>query len=58
MEGILIIGALWVSWWVGHRMGENMIYNTRIKNEDGSSQWLVPRHLVPEKSRIEVDGHY
>jgi len=58
MEGILIIGALWVSWWFGKNMGKDEIYNTIIKNEDGSSQWLVPRHLVPEKSRIEVDGHY
>ena len=39
-------------------MGKDEIYNTRIKNEDGSSKWLVPRHLVPEKSKIEVDGHY
>jgi hypothetical protein len=58
MEGILGIAALWVSWWVGHKMGENQIYNTRIKNEDGTSYWLVPRHLVPEKSKSEVDGHY
>ena len=58
MEGILIIGALWVSWWFGKNMGKDEIYNTRIKNEDGSSQWLVPRHPVPEKSKIEVDGHY
>jgi hypothetical protein len=58
MEGILSIVALWVSWWVGHKMGENQIYNTRIKNEDGTSYWLVPRHLVPEKNKSEVDGHY
>jgi len=35
-----------------------MIYNMRIKNEDGTSKWVVPRHLVPEKRKIEVDGHY
>tara|TARA_B100000686_G_scaffold331118_1_gene394243 strand:- start:1509 stop:1685 length:177 start_codon:yes stop_codon:yes gene_type:complete len=58
MEGILVIVALWVSWWVGHKMGESQVYNTRIKNEDGTSQWLVPRHLVPEKQKQEVDGHY
>ena len=58
MEGILSIVALWVSWWVGHRMGEDMIYNMRIKNEDGTSKWVVPRHLVPEKRKIEVDAHY
>ncbi len=39
-------------------MGENQVYNTRIRNEDGSSQWLVPLHLVPEKRKIDVDGHY
>ena len=58
MEVIIGIGALWVSWWVGHKMGESQVYNTRIKNEDGTSQWLVPRHLVPEKHKQEVDGHY
>ena len=58
MEVILGIVALWVSWFVGHKMGVSQVYNTRIKNEDGSSQWLVPRHLVPDKNKIEVDGHY
>lgn len=51
MEVILGIAALWVSWFVGHKMGVSEVYNTRIKNEDGSSQWLVPRHLVPDKVR-------
>jgi len=58
MEIIIGIVALWVSWFVGKDMGKNEIYNTRIKNEDGTSQWLVPRHLVDDKNKIEVDGHY